>query len=238
MRKEQRAARTRRCTGPTSRPLGRRTRGVSTPSPSAPVRSSRTDSGPDPLPNARPANGGSDTHADAIQTGGARIVVPGPGGVPHRLSESGLPWRTVAVGPAPAAPPAAPAPPPPAPPGTCAPSRGRCAGAGTRAAARRRGSAPGARTRAATAARGVHAERGAQGRLLRLRQVDIRPGDAKILDASATYLKANPNQLVLIEGHCDERGTIEYNLALGERRAKAAMNYLVARRASTRAGSR
>jgi peptidoglycan-associated lipoprotein len=57
---------------------------------------------------------------------------------------------------------------------------------------------------------------------------DIRPGDAKILDASAAYLKANPDQLVLIEGHCDERGTNEYNLALGERRAKAAMNYLVA----------
>jgi peptidoglycan-associated lipoprotein len=57
---------------------------------------------------------------------------------------------------------------------------------------------------------------------------NIRPGDAKILDASATYLKANTNQLVLIEGHCDERGTIEYNLALGERRAKSAMNYLVA----------
>ena len=57
---------------------------------------------------------------------------------------------------------------------------------------------------------------------------NVRPGDAKILDASATYLKSNPNQLVLIEGHCDERGTIEYNLALGERRAKAAMNYLVA----------
>ncbi len=36
---------------------------------------------------------------------------------------------------------------------------------------------------------------------------NIRPGDAKILDASVTYLKANPNQLVLIEGHCDERGT-------------------------------
>src|SRR5262245_60728356 len=57
---------------------------------------------------------------------------------------------------------------------------------------------------------------------------NVRPGDAKILDASAAYLKANPNELVLIEGHCDERGTIEYNLALGERRAKAAMNYLVA----------
>jgi peptidoglycan-associated lipoprotein len=57
---------------------------------------------------------------------------------------------------------------------------------------------------------------------------NIRPGDAKILDASAAYLKANPDQLVLIEGHCDERGTNEYNLALGERRARAAMSYLVA----------
>ncbi len=59
-------------------------------------------------------------------------------------------------------------------------------------------------------------------------KADIRPDDAQTLDASAAYLKANPNQLVLIEGHCDERGTSEYNLALGERRAKAAMNYLMA----------
>ena len=35
---------------------------------------------------------------------------------------------------------------------------------------------------------------------------NVRPGDAKILDASASYLKSNPDQLVLIEGHCDERG--------------------------------
>ena len=56
---------------------------------------------------------------------------------------------------------------------------------------------------------------------------DIRPGDAKVLDANATWLKTNPNHLVLIEGHCDERGTNEYNLALGERRAKSAMNYLI-----------
>jgi len=59
-------------------------------------------------------------------------------------------------------------------------------------------------------------------------KADIRPNDAKTLAASAAYLKSNPNQLVLIEGHCDERGTSEYNLALGERRAKSAMNYLVA----------
>jgi peptidoglycan-associated lipoprotein len=58
-------------------------------------------------------------------------------------------------------------------------------------------------------------------------KADIRSSDAKVLEASAAYLRSNPNQLVLIEGHCDERGTSEYNLALGERRAKAAMNYLV-----------
>jgi peptidoglycan-associated lipoprotein len=57
---------------------------------------------------------------------------------------------------------------------------------------------------------------------------DIRPGDAKILDADAAWLKQNGDRLVLIEGHCDERGTNEYNLALGERRARAAQNYLVA----------
>lgn len=56
---------------------------------------------------------------------------------------------------------------------------------------------------------------------------NIRPGDAKILDENAKWMKANPNYLVLIEGHCDERGTNEYNLALGERRAKSTMNYLV-----------
>jgi len=56
---------------------------------------------------------------------------------------------------------------------------------------------------------------------------DIRPTDAKTLDANANWLKSNPNHLVLIEGHCDERGTNEYNLALGERRAKSTMNYLV-----------
>ena len=56
---------------------------------------------------------------------------------------------------------------------------------------------------------------------------DIRPGDAKILDTDAAWLKTNGYQL-LIEGHCDERGTNEYNVALGERRAKSTMNYLLA----------
>jgi peptidoglycan-associated lipoprotein len=55
----------------------------------------------------------------------------------------------------------------------------------------------------------------------------IRPEDKKVLDTDATWLKAHANDLILIEGHGDERGTNEYNLALGERRAKAAMTYLV-----------
>src|SRR5258706_11775783 len=63
-------------------------------------------------------------------------------------------------------------------------------------------------------------------------KADLRPDDTQTLTASAAYLKANPNQLVLIEGHCDERGTAEYNLALGERRGKSAVNYLVSHRVS------
>ena len=57
---------------------------------------------------------------------------------------------------------------------------------------------------------------------------DVRPSEAKTLEANAAWLKWHENMLVLVEGHCDERGTNEYNLALGERRAKATMNYLVA----------
>jgi peptidoglycan-associated lipoprotein len=56
---------------------------------------------------------------------------------------------------------------------------------------------------------------------------DIRSGDAQILRSNAQWLKDHGDQLVLIEGHCDERGTNEYNMALGERRAKATMNFLV-----------
>lgn len=58
---------------------------------------------------------------------------------------------------------------------------------------------------------------------------EIRPGDASILDANAEWLRAHPGALVLIEGHCDERGTAEYNLALGERRARSTMTYLLGR---------
>jgi peptidoglycan-associated lipoprotein len=58
---------------------------------------------------------------------------------------------------------------------------------------------------------------------------EIRPADAAILDANADWLRASPDGLVLIEGHCDERGTAEYNLALGERRALATKAYLIGR---------
>ena len=58
---------------------------------------------------------------------------------------------------------------------------------------------------------------------------DIRPGDAQILDQKLAILNANPNLQVEIVGHCDERGSDEYNLALGNRRALAAKQYLVSR---------
>jgi peptidoglycan-associated lipoprotein len=56
---------------------------------------------------------------------------------------------------------------------------------------------------------------------------DIRAGDKGTLDENAKWLKTNQSALLLIEGHADERGTNEYNLALGERRAKATRDYLV-----------
>jgi peptidoglycan-associated lipoprotein len=56
---------------------------------------------------------------------------------------------------------------------------------------------------------------------------DIRPADAGKLEANARWLRDHPAHVVLIEGHCDERGTQEYNMALGAHRAKATMTYLV-----------
>ena len=56
---------------------------------------------------------------------------------------------------------------------------------------------------------------------------DIRPGDMTILRENAALLKKYPKVKIQIEGHCDERGTVEYNLALGERRASSTKNYLV-----------
>jgi peptidoglycan-associated lipoprotein len=54
----------------------------------------------------------------------------------------------------------------------------------------------------------------------------IREDAKPVLEANAAYLKRWTSVKVLIEGHCDERGTEEYNLALGEKRAKSTQDYL------------
>ena len=59
-------------------------------------------------------------------------------------------------------------------------------------------------------------------------RADISPEARQILTHQADWLRRYPNVTATIEGHCDERGTREYNLALGERRAQAAKNVLVA----------
>lgn len=56
---------------------------------------------------------------------------------------------------------------------------------------------------------------------------DLKPDARAALKANADWLKANLSARVEIEGHCDERGTNEYNLALGAKRAQAAKDYLV-----------
>lgn len=56
---------------------------------------------------------------------------------------------------------------------------------------------------------------------------DVDSADAAALQSQAQWLNRYPDKRATIEGHCDERGTRDYNLALGERRANAAKNYLV-----------
>jgi peptidoglycan-associated lipoprotein len=55
---------------------------------------------------------------------------------------------------------------------------------------------------------------------------DLRPDAISKLEAIARYLQAHPSVRVLAEGHCDERGSAEYNMGLGENRAKAVKKYL------------
>ena len=62
-----------------------------------------------------------------------------------------------------------------------------------------------------------------------LDQVDIDATARGILDGQAAWLARFPQVRITVEGHCDERGTREYNLALGDRRANAAKNYLAAK---------
>jgi peptidoglycan-associated lipoprotein len=58
-------------------------------------------------------------------------------------------------------------------------------------------------------------------------RAEIRPEFKDVLNAHAQFLQANPNANMVLEGHCDERGTVEYNLALGERRADTVKRYLI-----------
>jgi peptidoglycan-associated lipoprotein len=58
-------------------------------------------------------------------------------------------------------------------------------------------------------------------------QYDLRTDAREMLASNVEWLKTNSKWRLLIEGHCDERGTNEYNMALGDRRANAAKNYLV-----------
>ena len=58
-------------------------------------------------------------------------------------------------------------------------------------------------------------------------QAEVSPEGQTVLNSNAEILKKYPTWIITIEGHADERGTAEYNLALGERRALAARNYLV-----------
>lgn len=57
---------------------------------------------------------------------------------------------------------------------------------------------------------------------------NLKPEARETLQRQAEWLKKYPSVTVTVQGHCDERGTREYNLALGERRANSAKNYLVA----------
>jgi len=61
-----------------------------------------------------------------------------------------------------------------------------------------------------------------------LNSADLDASGKSTLAEQAEWLRKNPRALVVIEGNCDERGTTEYNFALGERRANAARRYLVA----------
>jgi len=56
---------------------------------------------------------------------------------------------------------------------------------------------------------------------------NLLPEAQEILRSKAQWLRDNPDVLAIIEGHCDERGTNEYNLALGDRRANSAKAYLI-----------
>ena len=110
------------------------------------------------------------------------------------------------------------------------PTPDRCrrddSGTGSRRARARRAGPGGSRSDAAAGDRGSQELRAI---FFDFDKHTIRPDAARTLDANVNWLKSHPSALLLIEGHCDERGTNAYNLVLGERRAKATQEYLVSR---------
>jgi len=97
----------------------------------------------------------------------------------------------------------------------------------TPAAPKPEAAAPKPEAAAPAAARGAEKESVLKDAFFDYDKSSIRPDAKRSLDENAKWLKANPNAALTIEGHCDERGTGEYNLGLGQRRAKAAKDYLV-----------
>lgn len=63
--------------------------------------------------------------------------------------------------------------------------------------------------------------------LFDLNSSSLTANNNKILDNQSAWLKSDPSVKVIVEGHCDERGTREYNLALGEKRANSVKQYLI-----------
>jgi len=58
-------------------------------------------------------------------------------------------------------------------------------------------------------------------------RADLRPQDREVLNRNIQALRENPGATIRIEGNCDEKGNVEYNIGLGERRARAAKEYLI-----------
>jgi len=94
------------------------------------------------------------------------------------------------------------------------------------AAAARKAEAERAANEAAERERAAAAAAGLKPIFFDFDQSFVRDDARPVMKANADYLKANPKIKVRIEGNCDERGTIEYNQALGQRRATAAKKYL------------
>jgi peptidoglycan-associated lipoprotein len=169
---------------------------------------------PSRLAAAGPAAGAPPAGAPAAPSAPA---APGAPGAPAAPGAPGVPGAPITPG-APAAP-GAPAGPPSAAPG--APGAPTAPGApGAPAAPPPTAAVPPAALPppVRSAVRDLHFE---------FDRYDLTADARRLLEDLAQALKANPQFAVLIEGHADERGTPEYNLALGERRAQAAKDYLV-----------